>query len=98
MYSYICNIVVHTRAHTHTHRYIHIYIYTHTHTYANYICNIQKKKRRNISESRELTLPSGSLAMTVLLRSTPPFLSSVQHTYIHHVYEYATVYYYMYNA
>lgn len=32
------------------------------------------------------SLPSGSLAMTVLLRSTPPFLSSVQHTHIHITY------------
>ena len=41
-------------------------------------------------------LPSGSLAMTVLLRSTPPFLSSVQHTHIHHVYtDNATVFWFV---
>lgn len=65
-----------------------------------YLIYRTRERRRNVgkrfSVSRELALPSGSLAMTVLLRSTPPFLSSVQHTHIHHVYtDNATVYHYI---
>lgn len=53
-----------------------------------YVYKIHRRRDyENVSQSRELALPSGSLAMTVLLRSTPPFLSSVQHTHIHNVYD-----------
>jgi len=72
--------------------------YVYTYIYANCVCvcvcvcariiyrrkDVETSKRFSVSR---IGLPSGSLAMTVLLRSTPPFLSSVQHIHIHHVYE-----------
>lgn len=41
-----------------------------------YVCLVDKKERVRNGMDRNC-LPSGSLAITVVLRSTPPFLSSV---------------------